>query len=288
MVEKMDETASKLKETELVLAVFVDVQQINADTSLIKVFDHLDEKGYISIRIAYAEWKTVNENFKQELIRLDFELIEVPSATFAGKNGADMRLTIDVMKFLQSRPDIDIYIIMAGDSDYSQVAKEIRKSGHQVIMIGNEGKVSKLIKTSPGIEFFSLESFIRKPEHVENETLSNDSSIEINSSGTNDLEKIRIENDLGSLELTAEQWLDVLGVIEDRCKPGACMFVDVLAIIKSLIYKKVFCFAPQIVVPLVNTFIHFGLFIQPSKGMIEKASDYDCRRDDFIKRFNLA
>lgn len=49
------------------------------------------------------------------------------------KNAADMRLCIDLMEVLYTRPDIQHYVLVAGDRDYIPVVQQLRRQGRQVM-----------------------------------------------------------------------------------------------------------------------------------------------------------
>jgi uncharacterized LabA/DUF88 family protein len=48
------------------------------------------------------------------------------------KNAADMRLCVDVMEVLYTRPEIQHYILISGDRDYIPVVQRLLRQGRQV------------------------------------------------------------------------------------------------------------------------------------------------------------
>ena len=51
------------------------------------------------------------------------------------KNAADMRLSIDLMEVLYTRPDIQYFILVAGDRDYIPVVQHLRRQGRKVLAV---------------------------------------------------------------------------------------------------------------------------------------------------------
>jgi len=52
------------------------------------------------------------------------------------KNGADIRMVIDVMNDLSALPHIDLVVILSGDLDYIALVNEIKRRGKSVLGIG--------------------------------------------------------------------------------------------------------------------------------------------------------
>lgn len=51
------------------------------------------------------------------------------------KNAADMRLCIDLMEVLYTRPDIQHYVLVAGDRDYIPIVQHLRRQGRKVTAV---------------------------------------------------------------------------------------------------------------------------------------------------------
>jgi len=68
--------------------------------------------------------------------------------TSGTKNGADIRLAIDVVEDLFRLRDITHIVIVAGDSDYIPLAQSARRLGRTVIGIGVQGSTSAAFKNA--------------------------------------------------------------------------------------------------------------------------------------------
>jgi uncharacterized LabA/DUF88 family protein len=58
------------------------------------------------------------------------------------KNAADMRLCIDLMEVLYTRPDIQQYVLIAGDRDYIPIVQHLRRQARQVKAVAFRQTVS--------------------------------------------------------------------------------------------------------------------------------------------------
>jgi uncharacterized LabA/DUF88 family protein len=182
------------QETGHEIALFIDVQQLSNGIRVQSILDSLQGRGTISYLQACAEYTHVNVCLKKELALLDFDMVEVPEVTASGKNGVDMKISLNIMKLLDAGTSIDTIAIVAGDSDYSHIAREIRQSGRHVIMFSHDKKASSLIRDNWNIENVSLESL----QEVQNHALETVNSTLPPSHGK---KVVCITNDKGELEI---------------------------------------------------------------------------------------
>ena len=121
------------------IALFIDFENLVTKTGiesgefdLQQTIDRLLERGKVVFRRAYCDW-TRFRDAKENLHRLGVELVDVPSSTRAGKNAADMRLTIDALELSYAREHIDTFVIASGDSDFVPLANKLRENDKVVI-----------------------------------------------------------------------------------------------------------------------------------------------------------
>jgi len=119
------------------------VERLDAATvNLGAVLDFASSFGTIAISRAYADWSApVNARYKQQLVGRAVDLVQLFN-TSGTKNGADIRLAIDVVEDLFRLPDITHLVIVAGDSDYIPLAQSAKRLGRTVIGIGVDGSTS--------------------------------------------------------------------------------------------------------------------------------------------------
>lgn len=128
------------------------------------IVDFIASKGIVCNKRSYADWsKDIFSQYQSQLMEHGFELIHLPETNLQGKNGSDVRLTIDVMEYMNNFSDIDTIVIGSGDTDFIPLIQRLRMYGKEVIVLGFEHSVGKLVKRN-STEFKSLEELIGEPE----------------------------------------------------------------------------------------------------------------------------
>jgi len=150
------------------LAVFIDLENLalgfhhqkRGDFQIQKVLERLLEKGKLIVKKAYADWSrfpTYTKPFHEAAI----ELIEIPVRALTGKNSADIRMVEDAMDLAWSKPHIDTFAIVSGDSDFSPLVSKLKENGKRVIGIGMRGSTSELLSDNCD-EFIYYEDLMRQ------------------------------------------------------------------------------------------------------------------------------
>ena len=127
------------------------------------ILDYASSFGTIAVSRAYADWSApANSNYQRQLINRAVDLAQLFQVTSGGKNGADIRLAVDVVEELYRLPDLTHVILVAGDSDYIALAQAAKRLGRTVIGIGVAGATSRALMAAcdefteydelPGIE----------------------------------------------------------------------------------------------------------------------------------------
>ena len=128
------------------------------------IVDFINSKGNVCLKKAYGNWNIpIFRQYQQMLIESGFELIHLPATTSRGKNGADVKMAVDVMENMELVKFINIFIIGSGDTDFIPLIQRIRARGKKVILIGFDHSVGTLVKKNCS-EYKSLEELIGKPE----------------------------------------------------------------------------------------------------------------------------
>ena len=112
------------------------------------VLDFASSFGAVAISRAYADWSApVNTRYQKQLVDRAVDLVQL-FPTSGTKNGADIRLSIDVVEELFRLVDVSHVVIVAGDSDYIPLAQSVRRLGRVVIGIGVTGSTSQAFKNA--------------------------------------------------------------------------------------------------------------------------------------------
>lgn len=116
------------------------LQQARVD--LDAILDFASAYGTIALSRAYADWSVpANTAYRDQLVGRSIDLTQLFPAS-GSKNGADIRLAIDVVDDLFRLPDITHVVIVAGDSDYIPLVQRCKRLGRVVVGIGVEGSTS--------------------------------------------------------------------------------------------------------------------------------------------------
>ena len=76
--------------------------------------------GKVAVQRAYADWR----RYPQYIVPLSessVDLIFAPAYGSSKKNATDIRLAIDALELVFTRPEIGTFILLSGDSDFSSL-----------------------------------------------------------------------------------------------------------------------------------------------------------------------
>ena len=101
-------------------------------------------KGKVAVQRAYADWR----RYPQYIVPLSessIDLIFAPAYGSSKKNATDIRLAVDAIELVFTRPEIGTYILLSGDSDFSSMVLKLKEYGKYVIGVGIRESSSDLL-----------------------------------------------------------------------------------------------------------------------------------------------
>jgi uncharacterized protein (TIGR00288 family) len=101
-------------------------------------------RGKIAVRRAYADWRRY-PNYVVPLTEASIDLIFAPAYGSSKKNTTDLRMSADAIELAFTRPEIDTFILLTGDSDFSSTVMKLKEYGKYVIGVGMRESSSDLI-----------------------------------------------------------------------------------------------------------------------------------------------
>ena len=123
----------------------VDAKLAAAQVDIGAIIDYAASFGTVALSRAYADWSVpANAAYKSELTNRSLQLVQL-FAVSGSKNGADIRLSVDVVEDLMRHPDFSHVVIVAGDSDYVPLAQRCKQLSRYVVGIGVAGSTSKAL-----------------------------------------------------------------------------------------------------------------------------------------------
>ncbi|MGH8273845.1 MAG: NYN domain-containing protein [Gammaproteobacteria bacterium] len=152
------------------LAIFCDFENVALGVrdakfsafDIRKVLERLLLKGNIVVKKAYCDWERYKE-FKPAMHEASFELIEIPHVSMSGKNSADIRMVVDALDLCYTKPHVDTFVIVSGDSDFSPLVSKLRENDKLVIGAGVKNSSSDLLVSNCD-EFIFYDDLVREAD----------------------------------------------------------------------------------------------------------------------------
>src|SRR5919109_2692110 len=101
-------------------------------------------RGKVAVQRAYADWRRY-PRYIVPLSESSIDLIFAPAHGANKKNATDIRLAIDALELVFTRPEIGTFILLSGDSDFSSLVLKLKEYGKYVIGVGIRESSSDLL-----------------------------------------------------------------------------------------------------------------------------------------------
>jgi uncharacterized protein (TIGR00288 family) len=129
-------------------------------------------KGKVAVQRAYADWR----RYPQYIVSLSessIDLIFAPAFGSSKKNATDIRLAIDAIELVFTRPEIGTFILLSGDSDFSTMVIKLKEYGKYVIGVGIRESASDLLIQNCD-EYFSYNDLAGLTKEVDTPSIQRD------------------------------------------------------------------------------------------------------------------
>ncbi len=134
------------------LCVLIDFENLAAGTEkaglgrfdIRAVMRRLKDKGRILVARSYGDWGRFAK-FKQSMLEQGVSMMELTSYHGQEKNRADIALVVDAMELAYTRPYLDTFVLMSGDSDFTPLVMRLKELNKRVIGIGTRESTSRLL-----------------------------------------------------------------------------------------------------------------------------------------------
>jgi uncharacterized protein (TIGR00288 family) len=101
-------------------------------------------KGKVAVQRAYADWRRYPQ-YIVPLSEASIDLIFAPAFGANKKNATDIRLAIDALELVFTRPEIGTFILLSGDSDFSSLVLKLKEYGKYIVGVGIRESASDLL-----------------------------------------------------------------------------------------------------------------------------------------------
>jgi len=150
------------------MAIFCDFENVAIgareakfdDFDIDLVLERLLDKGRVLVKKAYCDWERYSK-YRKAMHNAGFELIEVPHVSYSGKNSADIHMCVEALDLCYSRPHVDTFVIVSGDSDFSPLVRKLREYNKMVVGLGVKNSSSDLLIENCD-DFIYYDDLVRK------------------------------------------------------------------------------------------------------------------------------
>lgn len=99
---------------------------------------YMNPSGWVSHPAQPGE-RLYFSKFRPFFTQAGFEIVDCPSLTRSTKNGADIRMTVDIMTALRANTRYDEVAIASSDSDFTHLLQVVRADDRRILMIATSG-----------------------------------------------------------------------------------------------------------------------------------------------------
>src|SRR5690349_885900 len=151
------------------IAVFIDFDniEIGVKNTLRRDFDvnpvlaALKERGEILTKLAYGDW-TRHGQMSRSLSQHGVQTGQRHPGPRGDKNGADINLSLDALEMALTKPHIDAFAIVSGDSDFISLVEKLKQYNKTIYVVGGKAFTSTILQRNCR-EFISYESLLAAP-----------------------------------------------------------------------------------------------------------------------------
>ncbi len=137
------------------VAVFIDfenvaitAEEIYGECKVDVIMEAAQQWGRCIIRRAYSDW-TSYSRYQQDLLAHAIELTQMfRYSPRHRKNAADIQMVVDALEAAFTHPEIEVFFLVTGDSDFSAVARKLRTYGKVVVGLGLRQSTSEVLVKS--------------------------------------------------------------------------------------------------------------------------------------------
>lgn len=156
------------------MGIFIDFENVALwaereffDFEVTTLMEYLQTRGPAVVKRAYADWSRFSR-YRDEMMNNSIDLIQIYSVR-SGKNRADIRMAIDAFEIAMTRSQVQTFVIVSGDSDFSPLAAKLREYGRYTIGIGPRSSTHELLVKSCD-EFVYLETALGEMMELEEQS----------------------------------------------------------------------------------------------------------------------
>lgn len=152
------------------IAVFIDFENVALwaeqeflDLELTPLIEYLQSRGPVVIKRVYGDWSRF-ARYREDLMNNSVDLVQIYSVR-AGKNRADIRMSLDAFETAITRSQVGTFVIVSGDSDFGPLVNKLREYGRYTLGIGPRDVTHPLLARACD-EFVYLEAILDAHDEI--------------------------------------------------------------------------------------------------------------------------
>ena len=151
-----------------VCAVYIDLENIPSRVNIKHLMEEIvlrnqsinNNETVFAVKMACGNMESI-KRLESKLSEYNFDIRNVTKITRNYKNRSDLIISIEAFETLYiNKPEIEKYIFMTSDSDFTVIMEKLRKHGKQVWLITNTNTSQKPIFNNACNEILIFDNFI--------------------------------------------------------------------------------------------------------------------------------
>ena len=170
------------------------------------IMDYVAGFGSVAVNRAYGNWQWYGK-YGKRLLNHSVQAVQLFPAGRHAKNGADIRMAVDILDDLQRFPSIGTVVIISGDVDFVAVAQRVRQQGLDVVGIGTADASNQYwIKSCS--EFKQYANLL--PNRVQEDLSATDLSL--SAAGTDNPASLLVTAVVNAQRLRGAEWVSLVDI----------------------------------------------------------------------------
>ena len=225
---------------ELKIAILIDADNIS-DKYVKIILDETATKGVATYKRIYGDWTSTKLGSWKKVL-LENSIIPIQQYSYTtGKNASDSAMIIDAMDILYTR-EIDGFVIVSSDSDFTKLAMRLRESGKYVVGMGESKTPSPFVKACD--RFKTLDILMRSVEEIPKKGRNVGKSYykrENNNITEQSIEKEKNEADISPITDLREIKTAIFSLLKENSDESGWMFLGELGNMVLKLYPDFDC-----------------------------------------------
>lgn len=155
----------------ITISIYFDLENVNKKLHISTLLDNIslsieeELQAVFAIKLACGSTDSIGK-FRDQLRDNNFEIRETPHVSDKNiKNRADLILSMEAFETLvHSKPDIELYVFITSDTDFTVVMDKLRKYGKKVWLVTTENVMNNKIFSNSSDNILNINDSMIDPD----------------------------------------------------------------------------------------------------------------------------